>query len=50
VLFRSVDNDSFNYASGYLDSDVNGDGSVDSGDMTIIDNNAAVFIGSMFPY
>jgi hypothetical protein len=45
-----VDNDSFNYASGYLDSDVNGDGSVDSGDMTIIDNNAAVFIGSMFPY
>lgn len=44
-----VDNDSFNYSSGYLSSDVNGDGLTDTGDMIYVDNNSAIYIGSMHP-
>jgi hypothetical protein len=44
-----VDNGSANFESGYLPTDVNGDGFVDTGDMTIIDNNSAEFVGSATP-
>jgi hypothetical protein len=44
-----VDNDATNFAMGYLATDINGDGFVDSADMTIIDNNAANFVSAMFP-
>ena len=36
----TVDNDSFNSLSGYVQSDVNGDDFVDATDIGIIDNNA----------
>ncbi len=44
-----VDNDSANFAAGYLVSDVNGDGITDTADMTIVDNNAAGYVGSVTP-
>jgi hypothetical protein len=44
-----VDNDSSNYASGYLVSDVNGDGGTDTGDMIVIDNNSSNYIGAVTP-
>lgn len=44
-----VDNDSFNYISGYVTSDVNGDGSVDTADMIFVDNNSANYIGTLHP-
>lgn len=44
-----VDNDSFNYSSGYLSADVNGDGLIDTGDMLFIDNNSALYIGAILP-
>jgi len=30
-------------------TDVNGDGLIDSGDMILVDNNAAAFIASVLP-
>jgi hypothetical protein len=47
--FEGVDNDAFNYASGYLATDANGDGSVDTGDFVSIDNNGFNYIGSVLP-
>jgi hypothetical protein len=44
-----VDNDSFNYLSGYLNSDTNGDGVIDTGDMVIVDNNASNYVSSSHP-
>jgi hypothetical protein len=44
-----VDNDSFNYVSGYVNSDTNGDGIIDTGDMTMVDNNASNYIGAQTP-
>ncbi len=44
-----VDNDSFNYATGYVNSDINGDGSTDTADMIYVDNNSANYIGTMHP-
>lgn len=44
-----LDNDAINFMVGYLATDVNGDGSVDSGDMTIVDNNATGFISAVTP-
>jgi len=38
-----------NYLTGYLATDTNGDGSIDTGDMTIVDNNAASYIASATP-
>jgi uncharacterized protein (TIGR02145 family) len=43
-----VDNNTFNYISGYVGTDVNGDGQTDTGDMVIIDNNSNQYIGSIF--
>lgn len=44
-----VDNDSFNYSTGYITSDVNGDGTVDTADMLFIDNNSANYVGTSHP-
>lgn len=44
-----VDNNSFNYLTGYLSSDVNGDGATDTGDMIFVDNNSSLYIGAMHP-
>ncbi|MFN0187757.1 MAG: S8 family serine peptidase [Bacteroidia bacterium] len=45
----TLDNHIFNFASGYLTSDLNGDGSIDIVDQIFLDNNIAGFVGSMHP-
>lgn len=45
-----IDNDSFNFASGYLNTDLTGDGIVDLNDMIICDNNAFNFVGTISPH
>jgi hypothetical protein len=47
--FIGVDNDSFNYATGYLDTDVDGDGVIDTRDFITIDNNNYNYIQSAHP-
>lgn len=44
-----VDNDAYNFTSGYVVTDVNGDQYVDFTDLTIVDNNAYNFIGVVKP-
>jgi len=44
-----IDNDAFNFGSGYLQSDVNGDGLVDLSDAIYADNNAANFVIAVTP-
>ena len=44
-----IDNDAFNFLSGYLDTDLTGDDFVDATDFAIADNNANSFIGSIVP-
>ncbi|MBL0097118.1 MAG: hypothetical protein IPP46_12030 [Bacteroidetes bacterium] len=44
-----VDNDISNFSSGYVVSDLNGDGFVDIVDQSIVDNNIFDFIGSEHP-
>jgi len=44
-----VDNDISNFSSGYVVSDMNGDGFVDIVDQSIVDNNIFNFIGSEHP-
>jgi hypothetical protein len=44
-----IDNDIFNFASGYVVSDLNGDGFVDIVDQSIVDNNIFNFVGSIHP-
>jgi len=46
----AVDNDNTAFASGYLVTDINGDGGVDSSDMILVDNNNAAFIGCVLPF
>jgi len=45
----AVDNDASTFVSGYLATDTNGDGLIDSSDMILVDNNASNFIGSILP-
>lgn len=35
-----VDNDLYNFATGYLSTDLDGDGNVDASDLSIADNNS----------
>ncbi|MBL7923735.1 MAG: HYR domain-containing protein [Bacteroidia bacterium] len=50
ILDQSVmDNDIFNFLSGYVVTDLTGDGIVDIIDQSIIDNNIFNFIGSIHP-
>jgi hypothetical protein len=44
-----VDNDAANYEGGYIVTDVNGDGAVDTADMTIVDNNGANYVTVVTP-
>ena len=44
-----IDNDAFNSAEGYTDSDLNGDYIVDGADLLIADNNAYDFVGLISP-
>jgi hypothetical protein len=44
-----VDNDAFNFVSGYVNSDVNGDNVSDALDIGITDNNAFNFVGKITP-
>lgn len=44
-----IDNDLFNFASGYLNTDLDGTDNVDLTDAAIADNNAYNFIGSIVP-
>jgi hypothetical protein len=47
--YSLVDNDAFNFVSGYVSTDVTGDNTVDASDASIIDNNAYNFIGRITP-
>jgi len=44
-----VDNDAFNFVSGYVPSDLNGDSIVDGSDAAIVDNNASNFVSVARP-
>ncbi|MFN8155663.1 MAG: hypothetical protein U0Y08_15315, partial [Bacteroidia bacterium] len=44
-----IDNDIFNFVSGYVVTDITGDNLVDVTDQGIVDNNIFNFIGSMHP-
>ena len=44
-----IDNDAFNFESGYVQTDVNGDGIVDLADSAISDNNSFNFVGLVRP-
>lgn len=44
-----VDNDSYNFASGYIPTDANGDDIVDLSDAAIVDNNTFNFVAEVAP-
>jgi len=44
-----IDNDAFNFESGYLPTDVNGDGIIDVADAVYADNNGFNFVGKITP-
>lgn len=44
-----IDNNSYNFAAGYLRTDANGDGITDISDLTIADNNAFNFVSMKRP-
>jgi hypothetical protein len=44
-----VDNDAFNFVSGYVSTDVNNDGFVDASDASYVENNSSNFIGVIRP-
>ena len=45
----SIDNDAYNFVSGYVVSDLTGDNFVDASDFSIADNNAANFVSVSRP-
>lgn len=44
-----IDNDAFNFVSGYVVTDLNCDGTVDGSDAVFADNNAFAFVGIVRP-
>ncbi|MEO8209158.1 MAG: hypothetical protein ABI840_01245 [bacterium] len=44
-----IDNDAYNFLSGYVATDLTGDDIVDVSDMSIADNNAFNFVGKIIP-
>ena len=44
-----IDNDAFNFASGYIPTDINGDDVTDLSDGLITENNAVNFITKISP-
>lgn len=47
--YSQIDNDAFNFVSGYAATDVTGDNTVDASDASIVDNNAFGFVGKITP-
>ncbi len=47
--YINVDNDAYNYAGGYLPTDIDGNGVIDTRDYILIDNNNNLYIGSLHP-
>jgi len=45
----AIDNDAFNFVTGYVNTDITGDDLVDATDAAIADNNAANFVGKIVP-
>ncbi len=45
----AIDNDAFNFISGYVNTDITGDNNVDASDASIVDNNAYSFVGKVTP-
>ena len=44
-----IDNDAFNFESGYRVTDVNGDNTTDASDLAITDNNVSNFVSKLTP-
>ena len=44
-----IDNDAFNFVSGYVQTDVTGDNTADASDASVTDNNAFNFVGRINP-
>jgi hypothetical protein len=44
-----IDNDAFNFVSGYVQTDVTGDNTADASDASVTDNNAFNFVGRITP-
>lgn len=44
-----IDNDAFNFSSGYLDTDIDGNNFVDGSDYSFADNNSLNFVGKITP-
>lgn len=44
-----IDNDAFNFSSGYIQTDITGDGFTDATDYSIADNNALNFVSAVLP-
>ena len=44
-----IDNDAFNFVSGYIPTDLTGDGTADGSDASIADNNAWNFVSVIRP-
>ena len=49
IDISDIDNDVFNFVSGYVATDLNGDGTVNALDLGIADNNTVNFISKMTP-
>jgi len=47
--YLGVDNDAYNYLTGYLVTDVDGNGTVDTNDYIFIDNNNYNYVGTIHP-
>lgn len=45
----AIDNDAYNFVSGYIVTDLNGDGTADISDAAIADNNASNFVAKITP-
>jgi len=45
-----VDNDNAAFATGYLVTDIDGNGGIDSSDMIFVDNNNAAFVAAVLPF
>lgn len=49
VDVTTVDNDAFNFAAGYVQTDITGNNVTDANDLAIVDNNAFNFVGKITP-
>ena len=45
----AIDNDAFNFVTGYVSTDLTGDNVVDASDAAITDNNAFNFVSKITP-